>query len=102
MPLYTLKPGQACGHNGRELKVGEVVELPVHIGREVAEKLMPCTEDGTSLLHLSAEELAFEQAAGHEKDSLRAAAEKSAKARKAAAALVNKGPTSGASSEPKT
>lgn len=40
MPFYTLKPGQACGHCGRDLKPGEVIELPERIGNEITDKLM--------------------------------------------------------------
>lgn len=72
MPFYTLQPGQQCGHNGRDLQLGEVIELPVHVGRDLTGKLMPCTDEGVSLLGLSEDELVIAQAADHEKESLRA------------------------------
>ncbi len=66
-----LRPGQQCGHNGRDLKPGEVIELPIEVGREVAGKLVPCTKDGVDLLGLSESEMAIAQALPHERESLR-------------------------------
>lgn len=74
MPFYTLRPGQQCAHDGKDLQEGEVIELPVHVGKELRDKLMPTSQDGESLDDLDADDLAVAQAQPHEVESLRAAA----------------------------
>lgn len=108
MPFYTLREGQQCGHNGRDLRPGEVIELPVTVGLEVAGKLVPCTKDGTVLSHLSPVDLEVEQGEAHERESIRASRRTAPKAAvvgdvpvaPAATVQVKVVPTSGASSGP--
>lgn len=77
MPFYKVREGQTVGHNDgqniRTLVAGDVVQLPRQIGeRELAGKFEPCTEDGDSLAHLSADEYELFLAAPHERESLKA------------------------------
>lgn len=76
MPYYRVRVGHQLGHNGQTLEAGTVIEVSEYIGREVAEKLEPCTPDGEGLGHLSPEELRLAQAAPHERASLTPAAAK--------------------------
>jgi hypothetical protein len=72
MPFFKVRVGQQCGHNGKTLEAGTVIEISAHLGWECREKLEPCTKDGDGLGHLSPDELLIAQAAPHERDSLRA------------------------------
>lgn len=62
MPFYRVKDGHQCGHNGKTLEAGTVIDVSEHIGREVAHLLEPCTKNGQSLAGLSPDELAVVQA----------------------------------------
>jgi len=70
MPHYRVRVGHQLGHNGQTLDAGTVIEVSEYIGREVAEKLEPCTPEGEGLGHLSPSELKIAQAAPHERVSL--------------------------------
>jgi hypothetical protein len=70
MAFYKVRPGQLLGHHGRTLEEGAIVELPPHVGLDVAEKVEPCTDTGEPLGHLSAEALVVAQARKHERESI--------------------------------
>jgi len=70
MPFYRVRDGHRLGHNGQTLEAGTVIEVSTYIGREVAEKLEPCTAEGEGLGHLSPADLLVAQAAPHERASL--------------------------------
>jgi len=75
--FFCVREGQRLGYNtGTVIDVAEpgtIVELPPRMKRELAEKVFPCTEDGTSLEHLTGDALEEYLAQPHERESLRAA-----------------------------
>jgi hypothetical protein len=73
MPFYRVRDGHQLGHCGRTLTAGDVLEIPEHVAAEVAGLVEPCTAEGVSLAHLTADELELARALPHERDSVRRA-----------------------------
>lgn len=72
MPFYKVRAGQEIGWFGTTLKAGAVVNTNISLAKELVHKLEPCTADGESLAHLSAEDLEIAQALPHERITLEA------------------------------
>jgi hypothetical protein len=56
MGYFKVRPGHQVGQSGRTVDAGEVLELPDHVGRELRDKVVPCTPTGEPIEEMAVDE----------------------------------------------